>query len=99
MEIQRIWNVKKEVISVIIGATGAISKSLSQYLSNIPREHENKELEKSSHIGHYTRTANSADVKLQNVFYGRNNFTCSTNCKDRTATTLYTKETWFISGI
>jgi len=27
------WNVKTKVVSVIIGATGAISKSLSQYLS------------------------------------------------------------------
>jgi len=93
------WNVKTKVIPVIIGATGAISKSLSQYLSNITGEHEIKELQKNSHVGHYTRTAVSADVKLQNILYGRNNFTYSTNCKHRTTATLYTKETWFISGI
>jgi hypothetical protein len=34
-EIQRMWNVKAEVIPVIIGATGTISKSFRQYLSNI----------------------------------------------------------------
>jgi hypothetical protein len=30
------WNVKAEVIPVITGTTGTISKSLRQYLSNIP---------------------------------------------------------------
>jgi hypothetical protein len=34
-EIQRMWNVKAKVIPVIKGATGTISKSLRQYLSNI----------------------------------------------------------------
>ena len=34
-EIQRMWNVEAEVISVIREATGTISKSLKQYLSNI----------------------------------------------------------------
>jgi hypothetical protein len=28
-----------------------------------------------------------------------NNITCNTNCKYRTAATLYTAETWFVSGI
>jgi hypothetical protein len=36
-----------------------------------------------------THTAGSADVKVQNTFHVRNNITCSTNCKYRTATTLY----------
>jgi len=30
------WYVKAEVIPVISGATGTISKSIRQYLSNIP---------------------------------------------------------------
>jgi hypothetical protein len=34
--IQRIWKVKARIIPVIIGATGTISKSLRQHLSNIP---------------------------------------------------------------
>ena len=33
------------------------------------------------------------------VFHGRNNITCSTNCKYRTDATLFTLETWFVSGI
>jgi hypothetical protein len=36
IEIQRKWNVKTRVISVIIGATGTISKSSRKYVSNIP---------------------------------------------------------------
>jgi len=34
---------KAKTIPVIRGATGTISKSLRQYLSNIPEEHEVKE--------------------------------------------------------
>ena len=40
IEVQRTWNVKAKVIPVITGATGTISKSLGQYLSNIPGKHE-----------------------------------------------------------
>jgi hypothetical protein len=39
------------------------------------------------------------NVKVQNIFHGRNNITCSTECKYRTAIQLYTIETWFVSGI
>jgi hypothetical protein len=53
------WNVKAKVKPVI-----TISKSLRQYLSNIPGKHEIKEPQKTSHIGHYTQTAGSADVKV-----------------------------------
>ena len=41
----------------------------------------------------------SANVKVQIIFYGRNNITRSINCKYRTAATLYTLETWFVSGM
>ena len=39
---QRMWNVKTKVIPVIIGATGAFSKSFRKYASNIPGNHEVK---------------------------------------------------------
>jgi len=39
------WNVKAKVIAVVTGATGTISKSLIQYLSNIPGKHEIKGLQ------------------------------------------------------
>ena len=93
------WIVKTKVTPVITGANGTISKSLKQYLSITPRKHEIKELQKkNSHIWHCIYTVGSADVKLQNTFYGRNNITCSTNCKYRIAAILYTLETWFVAG-
>ena len=93
--IQRMWKVRAKVIPEIIGATGTISESLRQHLSNIPGKHEIKELQKNSHIGHCAHTTKSANVKVQNVFHGRNNITCSTNCKYRTAAPLYTLDTCF----
>ena len=51
IEIQRMWNVKTKAIPVIIGATGAISKSLRKYVSNIPGKHEVKELQKTAILG------------------------------------------------
>jgi hypothetical protein len=51
IEIQRMWNVKTNVIPVIIGATGTISKSFRKYLSNIPGIHEVKELQKTAILG------------------------------------------------
>jgi len=45
------WNVNIEVIPVIIGATETISKSYRQYLSNILRKHEMKELQKTAILG------------------------------------------------
>ena len=63
------WNVKASVIPVITGETGTISKSLRQYLSNIPGKHKIKELKKSSHTGHCIHTTESANVKVQNIFH------------------------------
>jgi hypothetical protein len=51
IEIQRTWNVKTKVIPVITGATGTILKSFGKYVSNIPRNHEVKELQKTAILG------------------------------------------------
>jgi len=51
IEIQRMWNVKTRVIPVIIGATGTISKSFRKYVSNIPGNHDVKELQKTAILG------------------------------------------------
>jgi len=92
------WNVKTKMVPVIRWATGTISKSLRQYMGNIPGKREIKEIQKkNSHIVHCTHTAESANIKVQNTFHGRNNITCSTNCKYRTAATLHTVEIWFVS--
>ena len=91
---------ESKVIPVAIWATGTISESIRLYLRNRLGQHEIKELHKTnSRIGHRTNTAGSADVKVQNIFHGQNNITCSTKCKYRTAATLYTLETWFVSGM
>ena len=44
-------NMQPKVIPVIIGVTGTISKSLRQYLSNIPGKHKIKELQKTAILG------------------------------------------------
>jgi len=49
--IQRMWNVKAKVIPVKIWATGNISKSPRQYLNNIPRKHEIKEVKTAAILG------------------------------------------------
>ena len=51
IEIQRMWNVKTRVIPVIIGATGTISKSFRKYVSDIPGNHDVKELQKTAILG------------------------------------------------
>jgi hypothetical protein len=44
------WNEKTKVITVMIGATENIPKSLRQYLNNRPGKHEIKELQKKTAI-------------------------------------------------
>jgi len=51
LEIQRMWNVKTKEIPVTIGATGTVSGSFRKYVSNIPRKHEVKELQKTAILG------------------------------------------------
>ena len=50
-EIQCMWNVKTNVLPVIIGATGTISKSFRKYLNNVQGKHEIKELQKTAILG------------------------------------------------
>jgi hypothetical protein len=61
IEIQRLWNVKTKVIPVIMGATGTISNLFRKYVSNIPGNHEAKELQKTTTLGtaHILRKENS----------------------------------------
>jgi hypothetical protein len=54
IEIQRMSNVTSKVLPVIIGVTGTISKSLRQYLSNMPGKHEIKELQKKPYWALHT---------------------------------------------
>jgi hypothetical protein len=45
------WNVKTKVTTLIIGATGTISKSFRKYLSSILGKHEVKEIQKAAMLG------------------------------------------------
>jgi len=89
IEVQRMWNVKAKGIPVIAGATGTISKLPRKYLSGRTGEHEIKELQKQPHWALHTYRGKCL-CKVQNMFYWRNNITCSINCKYRTSATLYT---------
>jgi hypothetical protein len=51
IEIQRMWNGKTKVIPVIIGAIGTISKAFRKYTSDIPGNHEVRELQKTAILG------------------------------------------------
>ena len=54
------------IIIIIIIIT--ISKSLRQYLRNIPGKHEIKQLQKQPYWALHTHTAESADVKVNTYF-------------------------------
>jgi hypothetical protein len=84
------------VIQIITGATGTISKSFRQYLSNIPGKQEIKELQNTATLG----TAHIlTKVKVQNTFKMYNNIAYSKNSKHTTAATLYTPKAWIVSGM
>jgi hypothetical protein len=50
-EIRRMRNVKARVIPVITGATGTLSKSFRKCVSDIPGNHDVKELHKTAILG------------------------------------------------
>jgi hypothetical protein len=80
-DIQHMWTVTAQVIPVITGATGTISKSLRHYLCNIPGKHKIKELHKTAILCTAQHTTESANIKVQTIFHGKINIICSTNCK------------------
>ena len=45
------WNVKARVMPVVIEAIGTIPKSFRKYVSNIPGNHDVKELQKTAILG------------------------------------------------
>jgi hypothetical protein len=51
IDIQGLWNVTATVIPVIIEATGTISESLRQYLSNVPGRHKITDLQNTAILG------------------------------------------------
>ena len=63
-EIRCMSNVKTKLIAVITGATGTVSESRRQYLSNIPGKPQIKEQQKNSHIWHSTQTVESTNLQI-----------------------------------
>jgi hypothetical protein len=98
IEIQRMWNVKTKVIPVTIGATRTISKSSRKYVSNIPGNHEVKELKKTTILvtAHILRkvltqryngvNAGISDIRTMNSYI-------------RIVATQCSLGIWFVSGI
>jgi hypothetical protein len=81
IEIQNRRNVKAKVIPAKTGATGTISKSFRQYLSNIPGKHEIKELQKKISILGTSHVLQNVKCRVQNIFHRQNNIKCSRNYK------------------
>jgi hypothetical protein len=91
------WNVKTKVIPVI-GATGTNSKSFREYVSNIPGNHEVKELQGTAILG----TAHILRKVLTFIYFGVNTGTSDVstmNSNIRIAATRCSLGTWFVSGI
>jgi hypothetical protein len=92
------WNVKTKVIPVIIGATGTISKSFRRHVSNIPGDHEVKELQKTAILG----TAHIFRKVLTERYNGVNAGTSdirTMNSYIRIVATQCSLGKWFVSGI
>jgi hypothetical protein len=93
-----VWNVKARVIPVISGATGTISKSFRKYVSNIPENHDIRELQKTAILGtaHILRKVLTLKHNRANAG-ARERGTIHNN--GRIAATMYSLGTWFVSGI
>ena len=68
-EIEHMWNVQTNVIPVITGITGTISKIFIKCLRNIPGKHEIKKNYSNSPIGHCTHTPENTALKIQNIHH------------------------------
>jgi len=92
IEIRCTWNVKAKSDN---SSNKDITKSYRQYLSNRLGKHKTNKLQEKALLC----TSDSTNVNVQYVFKIQNNVTRSTNCKYRTAGTLHTRETRFVSDI
>jgi hypothetical protein len=53
-EIQRMWNLKCTIISIIIGAIGIVTRSLRKNLEDIPGKHAIYSLQKQLYLERHT---------------------------------------------
>ena len=86
------------MIPVIIGATGTTAKSFRKHASNIPGNHEVKELQKTAILG-------TAHILRKVLTYRYNGVNAGTsdirtmNSYIRIVATQCSLGTWFVSGI
>ena len=92
------WIVKTKVISVIIGATGTISKSCRKYVSSIPGNQEFKELKKTAILDTAHILRKVLTQRYNGVNAGTSNI-CIMNSYIRIAATQCSLGRWFVSGI
>jgi hypothetical protein len=64
IEIQRMWNLKCTIITVIIGATGIVTRSLRKNLEAVPGKHSTDSLQKTAVLG-TTHIIRKCSVKLE----------------------------------
>jgi hypothetical protein len=92
------WFVKTRVILALIGATVTISKSFRKYVSTIPGTHEVREPAKTAILGTAHIFRKVLTYKYTTANAGTNDMDAK-HGRDRIAATLYSLETWFVSGI
>ena len=51
IEIQRMWNLKRTIIPIIIGATGTVTRSFGKNLEAVPGKHSTDSLQKTAILG------------------------------------------------
>jgi len=98
IEIQRMRNVKIKVIPVIIGATETNSKSFRKNVSNIPGNHEVKELQKTAILGTAYILRKVLTPRYNGVNAGTSDMSIM-NSNTRIAATRCSLGAWFVSGI
>jgi hypothetical protein len=83
-------------IPVITGAPGTISSLNKKYPDHITVKHDTKELQSTTTMGTEHILLKVRMLKYKTFVMG-NNITLTTYCNHRTAATIYTLETWFVS--
>ena len=86
------------MIPVIIGVTGTTLKAFRKYVSNIPGNHEVKELQKTAILGTVHILRKVLTKKYNGVNAETNNIG-TINIYTRIAATQCSLGTWFVSGI
>jgi hypothetical protein len=64
-------NIKTEMIPVITGSTGTISKLVQKISEQLTGKARNQGTTENNHIGRCTHTAEGTNVKVQNIQHGK----------------------------